>query len=127
MSAQPGNRIPVIRDMRPVDLNAVTALEERSYSFPWSRRIFSDCLMAGYMSVVLESEDGIIGYAIVSVAAAEGHILNLCVDQAVRCSGYGRQLLEYILEYALERRIQRLEHTVTTPEFDWEKRLNSET
>ena len=27
----------------------------------------------------------------------------------------------------LERRIQRMEHTVTKPEFDWEKRLNSET
>jgi phage shock protein C len=26
----------------------------------------------------------------------------------------------------LERRIQRMEHTVTRPEFDWEKRLNSE-
>jgi len=26
----------------------------------------------------------------------------------------------------LERRIQRLEHSVTRPEFDWEKRLNSE-
>jgi phage shock protein C len=27
----------------------------------------------------------------------------------------------------LNRRIQRLEHSVTTPEFDWESRLNSET
>jgi len=26
----------------------------------------------------------------------------------------------------LERRIRRMEHTVTSPEFDWEKRLNSE-
>jgi len=26
----------------------------------------------------------------------------------------------------LQRRIQRLEHSVTTPEFDWEKRFNSE-
>ena len=26
----------------------------------------------------------------------------------------------------LERRIQRLEHNVTTPEFNWEKKLNSE-
>lgn len=25
----------------------------------------------------------------------------------------------------LERRIQRLEHTVTTPEFDWERRFNA--
>jgi phage shock protein C len=24
----------------------------------------------------------------------------------------------------LEKRLQRLEHTVTTPEFDWEQRLN---
>lgn len=27
----------------------------------------------------------------------------------------------------LDRRIQRLEHSVTTPEFNWEKRLNTET
>ena len=26
----------------------------------------------------------------------------------------------------LERRFQRMEHTVTAPEFDWEKRLNSD-
>jgi len=28
---------------------------------------------------------------------------------------------------SLEKRIQRIEHNVTTPEFDWENRLNSET
>lgn len=27
---------------------------------------------------------------------------------------------------SLERRLQRLEHTVTTPEFDWESRLNNQ-
>jgi ribosomal-protein-alanine N-acetyltransferase len=108
MSAQPGAVIPVIRVMRPSDLDAVTTIEQRTYDFPWGRGIFSDCLMADYLCVVLDSGDCLIGYAIVSIAAAEGHILNLCIDKGMQHRGYGQQLLDYALDYARERRIKRL-------------------
>jgi ribosomal-protein-alanine N-acetyltransferase len=108
MSAQPGPVIPVIRAMRPSDLDAVTTIEQRTYEFPWGRGIFSDCLMAGYLCVVIDSGERLIGYAIVSTAAAEGHILNLCVDKNMHRQGYGQQLLDYALDYSREKRIKRL-------------------
>ena len=60
MSAQPGSTVPVIRDMQPSDLDAIALIEARSYSFPWGRGIFSDCLMAGYLCVVLDNDDGLL-------------------------------------------------------------------
>jgi ribosomal-protein-alanine N-acetyltransferase len=108
MSAQPGPVIPVIRAMRPSDLDAVTEIEQRTYEYPWGRGIFSDCLMADYLCVVLDCGEYLIGYAIVSTAAAEAHILNLCVDKDMHRQGYGQQLLDYALDYVRDKRIKRL-------------------
>jgi ribosomal-protein-alanine N-acetyltransferase len=108
VSAQPGNATPIIRIMKSADLDTVALLESRNYEFPWGRGIFNDCLLASYFAVVLERGAEIMGYAIFSTAAAEGHILNLCVDEGSRSMGYGQQLLEYLLEYAEDIGIERL-------------------
>jgi ribosomal-protein-alanine N-acetyltransferase len=108
VSAQPGNLTPVIRGMRQADLDAVVTIERHAYDFPWERGIFSDCLMAGYQSVVLDAGGQLIGYAIMSVAAAEAHILNLCVDPSRLRQGFGGQLLDYLLEHLSSIRAERL-------------------
>jgi ribosomal-protein-alanine N-acetyltransferase len=108
MSVQPGARVPVIREMQSSDLDEITTIERRTYEFPWSRGIFHDCLIASYSCVVIDDGERIIGYAIVSSAAAEGHILNLCVDVELHRRGYGQQLLEYVLDSARQSRIRRL-------------------
>ncbi len=79
------------------DLSLVSDIERRSYDFPWSHGVFRDCLLAGYQCVVLDRGDRVAGYAILSIAAGEAHILNLCVDPAHRAHGYGEQLLDEIL------------------------------
>lgn len=86
-----------LRDMRPDDLAEVSAIERRSYEFPWSHGVFRDCLLAGYQCVVLEREGAVAGYAILSVAAGEAHILNICVAPAYRSMGYGERLLDDVL------------------------------
>ncbi|MGI9289859.1 MAG: ribosomal protein S18-alanine N-acetyltransferase [Gammaproteobacteria bacterium] len=108
MSAQPGNTTPVIRVMKPTDLDAVALIEARNYEFPWSRGIFSDCLMAGYFCIVLDDGNSLLGYSIVSSAVQEGHILNLCIDKDCRRQGYGQQMLDYLLEYAADTTTERL-------------------
>jgi len=85
------------RTMTAQDLPQVTDIERRSYEFPWSHGVFRDCLLAGYICVVLERGDNVVGYSILSVAAGEAHILNLCVDPNARALGYGDRLLEEIL------------------------------
>jgi len=86
-----------IRGMNYDDLSMVSDIERRSYEFPWSHGVFRDCLLAGYQCLVLIREDRVAGYAILSVAAGEAHILNLCVDPEIRALGYGERLLDELL------------------------------
>ena len=83
--------------MRHEDLANVSDIERRSYDFPWSHGIFRDCLLAGYQCVVLDREGDVAGYGILSIAAGEAHILNICVDPAYRSLGYGERLLDDML------------------------------
>jgi ribosomal-protein-alanine N-acetyltransferase len=77
-----------IRTMVHDDLAQVSDIERRSYEFPWSHGVFRDCLLAGYSCIVVERGDLVVGYGILSVAAGEAHILNLCVDPTFRGLGY---------------------------------------
>lgn len=82
-----------IRAMRPADLQAVAEVEIASYQFPWSIGIFRDCLLAGYQSLVLDIGGNVSGYCIMSIAAGEAHLLNLCVHPTCQRLGNGRRLL----------------------------------
>ena len=86
-----------VREMNHDDLALVSDIERRSYEFPWSHGVFRDCLLAGYQCFVLIREERVAGYAILSVAAGEAHILNLCVDPEYRSLGYGETLLDELL------------------------------
>lgn len=86
-----------VRGMTHEDLSEVSDIERRSYDFPWSHGVFRDCLLAGYHCLVLVCEERPIGYGILSVAAGEAHILNLCVDPNCRSLGYGERLLDEML------------------------------
>ncbi len=85
------------RRMTEQDLPAVIGIEQRSYQFPWTRNIFRDCLRHGHSAWVLETDQDIIGYGVMSVLVQECHILNLCIDPDHRGQGKGRQLLEEML------------------------------
>ena len=94
----PIQEIPVeLRTMIHDDISEVSDIERRSYDFPGSHGVFHDCLLAGYICIVLVREERVVGYSILSVAAGEAHILNLCVDPGFRQLGYGEKLLDEIL------------------------------
>ena len=86
-----------IRAMKHDDLSMVSDIERRSYEFPWSHGVFRDCLLAGYQNVVLIRDNDVAGYGVLSVAAGEAHILNLCVDPEFRSRGHGEKLLDEML------------------------------
>ncbi|MDG2288868.1 MAG: ribosomal protein S18-alanine N-acetyltransferase [Woeseiaceae bacterium] len=86
-----------IRDMNHGDLSMVSDIERRSYEFPWRHGVFRDCLLAGYQCLALIRDERVSGYAILSVAAGEAHILNLCIDPEFRALGYGEKMLDELL------------------------------
>lgn len=97
-----------IRDMNHDDLAMVSDIERRSYEFPWSHGVFRDCLLAGYQCVVLIREGRVAGYSILSVAAGEAHILNLCIDPDFRALGYGEKLLDELLYRARSASVREI-------------------
>jgi [ribosomal protein S18]-alanine N-acetyltransferase len=94
--------------MLPSDLKAVARVEHSTYEFPWSLGIFRDCLLAGYYSLVLDAGGIVVGYGIMSIAADEAHILNLCIHPSAQRIGYGRRLLEALLRRAGESDVNKV-------------------
>ena len=93
-----------VRAMTEADLEAVWDIERRAYHYPWSRGIFIDCLRVPYQCDVLEQDGRVAGYAIVSMAADEAHLLNLCLDPDTQGRGLGRFMLDHVLEAAQEQK-----------------------
>jgi ribosomal-protein-alanine N-acetyltransferase len=97
-----------IRLMQPADLKAVASVEREAYQFPWSLGIFRDCLLAGYQCLVLDVGGAVMGYGIMSIAAGEAHLLNLCVHPQAQGLGYGRRLLNALLVRATDADAERV-------------------
>ncbi|MCU1066743.1 ribosomal protein S18-alanine N-acetyltransferase [Stenotrophomonas maltophilia] len=97
-----------LRALRESDLNAVMAIELRGYPFPWTRGIFIDCLRAGYPGLAIERDGLLIGYGVLSIAADEAHVLNICIDPLAQSRGLGRQLLRALVQLAADRGAQRV-------------------
>jgi [ribosomal protein S18]-alanine N-acetyltransferase len=89
-----------IRPMLEIDLPEVAAVEQKSYAFPWSENIFRDCLRVGYTCRALDLAGQVIGYGVMSLGAGEAHILNVCVREEFRTVGFGRRMLEHLMERA---------------------------
>lgn len=92
------------RDMVAEDIDAVMVVEVQAYPHPWTKVIFRDCLKAGYHGIMASLDGELVGYAMISVAVGEAHLLNLCVHPDLQGQGYGRQLLHRVFEEAEARR-----------------------
>ena len=91
---------PSLRPLREADLDAIMAIEQRAYPFPWTRGIFRDCLQAGYPMWLQERQGVIVGYGVLSVAAGEAHVLNLCTAPGQEGQGLGQRMLQALLKIA---------------------------
>jgi len=88
------------RPMQLADLAQIHRIEVQAYPYPWTERIFRDCLNSDYQCWVLKLRGEIIAYGVMSVAANEAHILNICVAPDWQGLGHGRRLLHRLLDLA---------------------------
>jgi ribosomal-protein-alanine N-acetyltransferase len=86
-----------MRPMNEGDLSEVLAVENAAYAHPWTEGIFRDCLRVGYCCWVGTLESTIIGHGVMSVAAGESHVLNVCVHPDWQGRGLGRQILRRLI------------------------------
>lgn len=90
------------RPMFETDLMQIMEIERRAYPYPWTLGILRDCLRVGYNCWLYEHHGVIQAYGVMSVAAGEAHILNLCVRPESQRQGLGAKMLRQLI--ALARR-----------------------
>lgn len=102
MSAVIKEAVINIRLMQEDDVASVMAIEKQAYEYPWTETIMKDCLHVGYCCWVIERDEVLVGYGIMSVAVGESHLLNLCVHPEYQGNGLGKYMLNHLLELAVE-------------------------
>jgi ribosomal-protein-alanine N-acetyltransferase len=89
-----------VRRMQLADLPDVLRNERQGYTHPWTEGIFRDCLRNGQECWLLMSSGQNVGHGILSVAAGESHLLNVCVHPDFQGHGFGRIIVEHVLARA---------------------------
>lgn len=88
-----------IRMMERKDVERISWLEEAAFSMPWSADAFLDMITkpdARYYVAELDGE--VLGGCGVLMAAGEGNITNVVVDEKARNRGIATKMLQYLIE-----------------------------
>ncbi len=88
------------RPMTLQDIAQVMIVEQEVYQFPWTERIFSDCIRVGYLCWIALLDQLIIGHPVISVTTDESHMLNLSIAIKHQRKGFGRQFVEFLVQQA---------------------------
>jgi ribosomal-protein-alanine N-acetyltransferase len=86
------------REMQLDDLDVIIRIEKVNFPFPWTVGNFKDSMTSGHYCVVLEMDNTIIGYAILMMVLDEVHLLNISVAPSCKGKGWGRYLLNHMMQ-----------------------------
>ncbi len=94
------------RCMEREDCQAVQTLFEECFSHPWKKEAIEESLgTEGYVSLVAESDQRVVGYIGYRSVLDEADITNVAVSPELRRQGIGRQLMGRLLSLAGEKGI----------------------
>ena len=96
------------RRMTLGDVERVMKVEQDVYEFPWTDKIFSDCIRVGYYCWLALQQQHIVGHAVISVAAGESHMLNLSIAREYQRKGFGKQFIEFLIQEAQAKQAQTM-------------------
>jgi [ribosomal protein S18]-alanine N-acetyltransferase len=91
------------REMRASDLDAVMQIEMANFPFPWTAGNFKDSINSGHICLLLEIDQALVGYAILMMVLDEVHLLNISVSPSWKGKGWGRHLLNQMMQIGREK------------------------
>lgn len=97
-----------ITGMEISHVEAVAAIEDATFSEPWSAKAFSDAVLSNdYIYIVALDNDKVVGYAGCVMSMGEADITNIAVHKEYRRMGIGNELLTRLVKqmknYGIEK------------------------
>jgi [ribosomal protein S18]-alanine N-acetyltransferase len=103
MNAQLNQPNISFREMQVADFDIVMQVETANFPFPWTAGNFKDSINSGHICLVLEIDQALIGYAILMMVLDEAHLLNISISSAWKGKGWGRHLLNHMMQIGREK------------------------
>ncbi|NYS30462.1 MULTISPECIES: ribosomal protein S18-alanine N-acetyltransferase [unclassified Pantoea] len=94
--------------LTPDDLAQAFAIECRSHAFPWSEKTFASNQGERFINLRLDVDGKMAAFAITQVVLDEASLFNIAVDPAFQRRGYGRQLLQHLIDELIKRDVLTL-------------------
>lgn len=102
---------PVVRPAVDADIDAVSLIEQASFSDPWPRAGFEPLVRAPRCLFIVAEEapgGGVAGYSIARWVEDEAELLNIAVADEQRGKGIGGEMLDHLVRSLEERGIRHL-------------------
>ncbi len=94
---------------REDQLDAILAIENASFTCPWSEESFHEAFASGNITIFSAQRDGaLVGFACLLAIGEEAEILNIATAPASRHIGVGQRLLSEMLNDASGRGVSDL-------------------
>ncbi|MGJ0480653.1 ribosomal protein S18-alanine N-acetyltransferase [Pantoea agglomerans] len=94
--------------LTPDDLAQAFAIECRSHAFPWSEKTFASNQGERFINLRLAVDGQMVAFAITQVVLDEASLFNIAVDPAFQRRGFGRQLLQHLIDELIKRDVLTL-------------------
>jgi len=94
--------------LTPDDLAQAFAIERRSHAFPWSEKTFASNQGERFINLRLDADGKMVAFAITQVVLDEASLFNIAVDPDFQRRGYGRQLLQHLINELIKRNVLTL-------------------
>ncbi|NBW00451.1 MAG: tRNA (adenosine(37)-N6)-threonylcarbamoyltransferase complex dimerization subunit type 1 TsaB [Betaproteobacteria bacterium] len=95
-------------EMRAEDLEAVMAIENTAYPFPWTIGNFRDSLSAGYRLKLLRERGVLIGYVVWMPVLQEAHLLNITLAPPRQGHGLGTWMMRSVMQQMQAEGLQQI-------------------
>lgn len=96
------------RDMTSQDLSQVVLIERNAHISPWARLSFEESLTKNYLCRVIENQNEVVAYSVLSSVADELHILNVVVAPQCQGAGLGHMLMDDVLLLAERNGLKKI-------------------
>lgn len=97
-----------IKPLTAEQLPDILSIEQQAAFVPWSLALFESCLAEDYFNFVLWDKDKLCGYYLAQQVLDEASLFNIVVAPDEQGKGYGRILLQHMLQQAKQRHCQQV-------------------